>query len=54
MTIMRGATSGVVLFLAIASVVRSAARQEAPIPDKLIVFTFDDSAKSHATYVAPR
>ncbi len=31
-----------------------AVRQEAPVPDKLIVFTFDDSAKSHATYVAPR
>src|SRR5207247_3660160 len=54
MTIMRRATSGVVLFLAIASVVQSAARQEAPVPDKLIVLTFDDSAKSHATYVAPR
>src|SRR5439155_19239617 len=54
MTIMRRAASGVVLFLAIASVVQSAARQEAPVPDKLIVLTFDDSAKSHATYVAPR
>jgi peptidoglycan/xylan/chitin deacetylase (PgdA/CDA1 family) len=28
--------------------------QEASIPDKLVVFTFDDSARSHATYVAPR
>ncbi|HMI32408.1 MAG TPA: polysaccharide deacetylase family protein [Candidatus Limnocylindrales bacterium] len=54
MTIMRRATSGVVLFLAIAVVVQSAAPQEAPVPDKLVVFTFDDSAKSHATYVAPR
>ena len=54
MTIMRRATSGVVLFLVIASVVQSAARQEAPVPDKLVVLTFDDSAKSHATYVAPR
>ena len=54
MTIMIRATSGVVLSLAMASVVQSAVRQEAPVPDKLIVFTFDDSAKSHATYVAPR
>src|SRR6267142_3514440 len=54
MAIMRGATSGVVLFLAIASVVQSAVRQATPVPDKLIVLTFDDSAKSHATYVAPR
>ena len=53
MTIMRRATFGVVLFL-IASVGQPAARQEAPVPDKLIVLTFDDSAKSHATYVAPR
>jgi hypothetical protein len=49
MTIMRQATAGVVLFLAVAPVVQSAGRQEAPVPDKLIVFTFDDSAKSHAT-----
>ena len=54
MTIMRGAMSAVVLFLAIAPVVQSAAGQEAPVPDKLVVLTFDDSAKSHATYVAPR
>ena len=54
MTIMRRATAGVVLFLAMASAGRPAARQEAPVPDKLIVFTFDDSAKSHTTYVAPR
>ena len=54
MTIRRRATSGVVPFLAMASFVQSGVRQEAPVPDKLIVFTFDDSAKSHATYVAPR
>jgi len=54
MTITRGASCGVVLFLAMASVVRSAAGQEASVPDKLVVLTFDDSARSHATYVAPR
>jgi peptidoglycan/xylan/chitin deacetylase (PgdA/CDA1 family) len=53
MTIMRRATSGVVLFLAIAFVAQSTAGQEAPVPDKLAVLTFDDSAKSHAAYVAP-
>ena len=54
MTIMRRATSGVAFFLAIVGVGRSAAGQEAHVPDKLVVLTFDDSAKSHATYVAPR
>jgi peptidoglycan/xylan/chitin deacetylase (PgdA/CDA1 family) len=53
MTMMKPATSGAVLFLAMASVVQPAAREAEPIPDKLVVFTFDDSAKSHATYVAP-
>ena len=53
MTIMRRAPSEVVLFLAMASVVRPAGGQQAPVPDKLVVLTFDDSAKSHATYVAP-
>jgi peptidoglycan/xylan/chitin deacetylase (PgdA/CDA1 family) len=38
----------------VAPVVQSTGRREAPVPDKLVVFTFDDSAKSHATYVAPR
>ena len=28
-------------------------RLEGSIPDKLVVLTFDDSAKSHATFVAP-
>jgi peptidoglycan/xylan/chitin deacetylase (PgdA/CDA1 family) len=54
MTIMRRATSGAVLFLAMAAVVQAADRQQALVPDKLVVLTFDDSAKSHATYVAPR
>ena len=53
MTRTRLAASGVVLFLAIGSVVQSTVRQEVLIPDKLVVLTFDDSAKSHATYVAP-
>jgi len=53
MTTMRLGTSGVVLFFAIGSVVQSTVRQEAPVPDKLVVLTFDDGAKSHATYVAP-
>ena len=53
MTIMRRVPSAVVLFLAMASVVRPAGGRETPVPDKLVVFTFDDSAKSHATYVAP-
>jgi peptidoglycan/xylan/chitin deacetylase (PgdA/CDA1 family) len=53
MTIMKRAPSGVVLLLAMTSVVQPAGRQAAPVPDKLVVLTFDDSAKSHATYVAP-
>jgi peptidoglycan/xylan/chitin deacetylase (PgdA/CDA1 family) len=40
----------VVLLLGVAS---SLAGKEAAVPDKLVVLTFDDSAKSHATYVAP-
>jgi peptidoglycan/xylan/chitin deacetylase (PgdA/CDA1 family) len=54
MTTMRRATPGAVLFLAMASVGRPATPPEARVPDKLVVFTFDDSARSHATYVAPR
>jgi peptidoglycan-N-acetylglucosamine deacetylase len=50
---MKRATSGVALFLATASVVQPAVTPEAPVPDKLVVLTFDDSARSHATYVAP-
>jgi peptidoglycan/xylan/chitin deacetylase (PgdA/CDA1 family) len=44
---------GVALLLATASIAHPAVREEAPVPDKLVVLTFDDSAKSHATYVAP-
>jgi peptidoglycan-N-acetylglucosamine deacetylase len=54
MTISRRAKPGLVLLVAIASVVPSALAREATVPDKLVVFTFDDSAKSHAAYVAPR
>jgi peptidoglycan/xylan/chitin deacetylase (PgdA/CDA1 family) len=54
MAIMTRATSGAVLFLAIAPVAEAAVRRAALVPDKLIVLTFDDSAKSHAAYVAPR
>jgi peptidoglycan/xylan/chitin deacetylase (PgdA/CDA1 family) len=36
-----------------AAVLPSAVPQAAVVPDKLVVFTFDDSAKSHATHVAP-
>ena len=54
MTILMRATAGVVLSLANAFVVPPAAAQQASVPDKLVVFTFDDSVKSHATYVAPR
>jgi peptidoglycan/xylan/chitin deacetylase (PgdA/CDA1 family) len=28
-------------------------KQHAPIPDRLVVLTFDDGVKSHATFVAP-
>jgi peptidoglycan/xylan/chitin deacetylase (PgdA/CDA1 family) len=54
MTITRRATSPLVLSVAIAALVPSAVAREAPVPDKLVVLTFDDSARSHATYVAPR
>jgi peptidoglycan-N-acetylglucosamine deacetylase len=54
MTITRRAASGLVLSGAIASFVPSASARETAVPDKLVVFTFDDSVKSHATYVAPR
>jgi peptidoglycan-N-acetylglucosamine deacetylase len=52
MTMMGRATFGVVLLLA--PVAASAGGPEAPVPDKLVVLTFDDSVKSHAAYVAPR
>ena len=42
------------MFLATTSVAPPAAGQQTAVPDKLVVFTFDDSVKSHATYVAPR
>ena len=54
MAIMTRATSGAVLFLAVAPVAEAAVRHAALVPDKLVVLTFDDSAKSHAAYVAPR
>ncbi|HEY5907172.1 MAG TPA: polysaccharide deacetylase family protein [Vicinamibacteria bacterium] len=53
MTITRQGTFGVVALLAIASAGHSAVRQAAPVPDKVVVLTFDDSAKSHAAFVAP-
>ena len=46
-------TRVLVAAFAIASVVPPAAGHDAPIPDKLVVLTFDDSAKSHASFVAP-
>lgn len=54
MTMIRRATAGVFWLLVVGPVVESAGRQAAPVPDKLVVLTFDDSVKSHATYVAPR
>ena len=51
MTITRGAVCG--LALSLASALPSAAGQGPPVPDKLVVLTFDDSAKSHASFVAP-
>lgn len=53
MTTTNLATCGIVLSLTIGCAVRSTVRQEAPVPDKLVVLTFDDSPKSHAAYVAP-
>ena len=44
-----------VLWLAVAGLGRRADAQvlRRPVPDKLVVLTFDDAALSHATYVAP-
>jgi peptidoglycan/xylan/chitin deacetylase (PgdA/CDA1 family) len=50
---MRFAAVGVLVWLTTGSMVQSDARQAVPVPEKLVVLTFDDSAKSHATYVAP-
>jgi peptidoglycan/xylan/chitin deacetylase (PgdA/CDA1 family) len=54
MTILSRGLPAVVSCLALVPVVRSAVPQAVPIPDKLVVLTFDDSVKSHAAYVAPR
>ena len=53
MAILKRSCVGVVLFLASAALAQSRVLEAEPIPDKLVVLTFDDSAKSHATFVAP-
>lgn len=53
MAVGRPAVSGIVLFLLMAAGGRSSAARDAPVPDKVVVLTFDDSAKSHAAFVAP-
>jgi peptidoglycan/xylan/chitin deacetylase (PgdA/CDA1 family) len=50
---MKASVAAVGLLVATVPVVRPATRQPALVPDKLVVLTFDDSAKSHAAYVAP-
>ena len=50
---MRLTVSGAVLLLASNALAQAPVRQGTGVPDKVVVLTFDDSAKSHAAYVAP-
>src|SRR5262245_7532430 len=37
----------------VSTLLRVPAKKVVPVPDKLVVLTFDDAVKSHRTYVAP-
>lgn len=51
--LLSGATLGIFAVVALVRETRSDSPPREPIPDRLVVLTFDDSVKSHATFVGP-